>query len=140
MDAETGDVSASLEPVHLNHPPSHPITEPTNTRWAWIAASVAVLILALCLTTTTALVAVQQIQLREMGAKLDYISKRLPDIPSLMSNLHGDIEGVQELVSSGTMQTLLAAEMQGARVEQVVEAFTRLVTILQEYFTKVGGG
>jgi hypothetical protein len=136
MDTEAGDVSASFEPVHLNHPMPQPIAEPAYSHGAWIAACAGVLILALCLTTTTALVAVQQIQLREMGAKLDYIAKRIPDIPSLMSNLHGDIEGVQELVSSGTMQTLLAAEMQGARVEQVVEAFTRLITILQEMFAK----
>ena len=137
MDTEAGDASASFEPVHLNHPRNHPPAEPACSRRAWFAACAGVLLLALCLTTTTVLVAVQHIQLRAMDAKLDYMAKRIPDIPSLMSNLHGDIEGVQELVSAGTTQTLLAAEMQGARVEQIVEAFTKLVAILQEYFAGV---
>jgi hypothetical protein len=44
---------------------------------------------------------------------------------------------VQELVSSGTTQTLLEAEMQGARVERVAEAFAMLVTVLQGYFARV---
>jgi hypothetical protein len=68
---------------------------------------------------------------------VDYVAGRIPDIPSLLSNLHGDIEGVQELVSSGTTQTLLEAEMQGARVERVAEAFAMLVTVLQGYFARV---
>jgi hypothetical protein len=100
-------------------------------------AGLLVCALVLCVTTTTALVAVQHLQLQGLRARVDYVAGRIPDIPSLLSNLHGDIEGVQELVSSGTTQTLLEAEMQGARVERVAEAFAMLVTVLQGYFERV---
>jgi hypothetical protein len=127
-------LSASLEPAYLNE-----VAHADTGRGRGIGFFMLALMgsmLVLCLTTTTALVAVHHIQTREMITKLDYVIGRLPDIPSLMSNLHGDVQGVQETVSSQTTQLLLAAETQWARTEQLAEGLRMLVELLQDYFNR----
>ena len=135
MDLEAGDVSARLEP-EVGSRPFHGRSAGVARCGAIAGGRVAVAVL-LCLTTTTALVAVQQMQLRAVESKLDGLARRIPDIPSLMSTLQGDVLGVQALVSGGTTQAMLEAEMQGARMEQLVEAFTMLVGVLQRYFSSI---
>ena len=136
MDAQ---LSASLEPAYLNNAVGPAAGARDREGCGRFILGVMVSLLVLCLTTTTALVAVHHVQAREMAAKLDYLIGRVPDIPSLMSNLHGDVEGVQELVSGQTTQMMLAYEMQGARVEQLATGLVRLVEVLQDYFGQSGG-
>jgi hypothetical protein len=103
---------------------------------AKIAAALILLMLLLCLTTTTALVAVHHLDTIQMQAKLDLILSKLPDTPSLISTVRGDIIEVQ----AQGMMLLQAAEMQDARTEQLFDVFRMLVHTLQDYFNGGGGG
>jgi hypothetical protein len=117
---------------HVQDPPSsilHPLSLPAK-----ISAALMLLTLLLCLTTTTALVAIHHLDTNQMQAKLNLILTKLPDTPSLISTVRGDIMEVQ----AQSMMLLQAAEMQHDRTDQLFDVFRLLVRTLQNYFN--GGG
>lgn len=124
--------SAMLEPVHLNLPVRAEHGRQSGVV-VWVFLCYAC-VLTLCMTTTTALVVVQHVQTREMSARLDFLTGRVSDIPSLMSTLHGDIQEVQGEVEGQGAWLQGMADAQSARIEQLANGTIMLVDVLQSAF------
>ena len=121
-----------LEPAHLNLPvPAGHSRQSSVVFWVFLCYAC---VLTLCMTTTTALVAAQHVQTREMSARLDFLTGRVSDIPSLMSTLHGDMQEVQGEVEGQGAWLQGMADAQSARIEQLANGTIMLVDVLQSAF------
>jgi hypothetical protein len=91
--------------------------------------------LGLSLTTTTTLVAMHHVQTQTMAAKLDFMISNAHDVQLRMSNLHEDIQNVQEAAAAQGESLAESSAAQGAQIEQLTNGVIMLLELLQSIFS-----